>query len=152
MIRRECAALVFASLLGESAMYAEAVPRNLLEIHSSLTFEETLERLSSAIRDAGMWLFATIDHSAAAASVGLSMPLTTVLIYGNPKGGTPAMVDSPNAALDLPLRVLVRADGERGTIVAFHRIAPVLVSMGVSIELANRLTAAQAILVAAVQR
>ena len=133
-------------------MSADAVPMDLIEIRSSFTFGETLERLISAIRDARMRLFATIDHSAAAASVGLSMPLTTVLIYGYPKGGTLVMLDKPNAALDLPLRVLVRAEGEGGTIVAFHPVASKLVSMGVSKDVANRLTTAQAILVAAAQR
>lgn len=48
------------------------------------------------------------DHASAAKEVGLDLPATVVVIYGNPKGGTPVMQEFPNAALDLPLRVLVR--------------------------------------------
>jgi uncharacterized protein (DUF302 family) len=53
-------------------------------------------------------VFATIDHRAAAQSVDLDMPPTIVLIYGNPKGGTPLMLAAPDFAIELPMRILVR--------------------------------------------
>ncbi|RWA53434.1 hypothetical protein AU476_14045 [Cupriavidus sp. UYMSc13B] len=60
--------------------------------------------------DKGMTIFARIDHAEAARNVGLAMPPTQVLIYGNAKRGTPLMLAAPGVALDLPLRVLVRDD------------------------------------------
>jgi uncharacterized protein (DUF302 family) len=57
-------------------------------------------------------LFAEIDHSGEAAKVGLKMPDTKLLIFGNPKAGTPLMLAAPSTAIDLPLKILVREDGQ----------------------------------------
>jgi uncharacterized protein (DUF302 family) len=73
-------------------------------------FAETLDRLEATLRTKGVEVFSRIDHAAAAATVGLSMPPTVVLIFGNPRGGTPLMLEHPLLALDLPLKVLVRED------------------------------------------
>ena len=97
----------------------------IVELNSRWLFAETVARLEAAIGQAGMAIFARIDHAAGAAEVGLAMPPTVVLIYGNPRGGTPVMQAAPLTALDLPLRVLVReADGR--VLVAFHPAAPML--------------------------
>ena len=85
-----------------------------------------------------------------AAQVGLAMPPTVVLIYGNPKGGTPLMLAAPYAALDLPLRVLARA-AETGTSVSFHPIAPTLLRAGVPDHLAHALDPAQRLIEEALQ-
>jgi uncharacterized protein (DUF302 family) len=85
-----------------------------MRLESAYSFPDTLARLRSALEDRGFRIFATIDHRSAAESVGLDMPPTTVLIYGNPLGGTPLMCAAPDFALELPLRVLVR-EGEGGT-------------------------------------
>ncbi len=76
--------------------------------------EETLERLKAVIGSRNLTLFAQIDHSDLARGVGLTMQEAHVLIFGNPKGGTPLMIASPLLALDLPLKVLVwqSADGQ----------------------------------------
>ncbi len=71
-------------------------------------FAGTLGRLATAILGHGGTIFAIIDHAANARSAGLSMPPTTVVIFGNPAVGTGAMLTSPDLALDLPSRVLVR--------------------------------------------
>lgn len=84
-----------------------------MKLQSSYSFSETLDRLRSSLEGNGFKIFATIDHRAAARSVGLDMPPTTVLLYGNPKGGTPLMIAAPDFAVELPLRVLVR-EGEHG--------------------------------------
>ncbi len=70
-------------------------------------FAETLERVEGAIAGADLTVFARIDHRAGARSSGLDMEEATVLVFGNPRLGTPAMVAEPLAALDLPLRILV---------------------------------------------
>lgn len=78
------------------------------------------------------------------------MPSTVVLLYGNPKGGTPIMLAAPNAVLDLPLRMLVR-EVEAGTSVSFHPIAPTLRAAGVPDHLAHTLDPAQRLVMEAIQ-
>jgi uncharacterized protein (DUF302 family) len=57
-------------------------------------------------------LFALINHSGEAEKAGLKMPPTKLLIFGNPKGGTPLMLAAPSAAIDLPLKILVAEDAQ----------------------------------------
>jgi uncharacterized protein (DUF302 family) len=123
---------------------------NTIEHISAFSFEETLNRLEAAINQAGLTLFHRKDHQAGAREAGLDMPSATVLAYGNPKGGTPVMLAAPLAALDLPLRVLVRTRDDGKTSIAFHPIAAVLRGAGVPEVLATKLEPAQRILVAAV--
>jgi len=74
---------------------------------SSFSVEEILERLQEAMRSRGLTLFAHINHSQEARRVGLEMQEAHVLIFGQPKAGTPLMIASPLLALELPLKVLV---------------------------------------------
>lgn len=74
---------------------------------SPFSVEETVARLKEAIHSRNLILFAQIDHSDLAREVGLTMQEAHVLIFGNPKGGTPLMIVSPLLALDLPLKILV---------------------------------------------
>ena len=74
---------------------------------SPVAVQETLERLKAAIGSHNLTLFAQIDHSDLARGAGLTMQEAHVLIFGNPKGGTPLMIASPLLALDLPLKALV---------------------------------------------
>jgi uncharacterized protein (DUF302 family) len=116
------------------------------EILSPHSFETTLERIVAAIAQAGLILFSRIDHRAGAQQAGLEMPPATVLTYGHPKGGTPIMLAAPLAALDLPLRVLIRERDDGRTAIAFHPIEAVLHAAGVPQPLASRLAPAQQIL------
>jgi uncharacterized protein (DUF302 family) len=126
-------------------------PLTPVEQVSGLPFRQTLERIEQAIEAAGMTIFARIDHAAGAQTVGMTMPPTVVLLYGNPRGGTPIMLANPRAALDLPLRVLVREDAEGRALMSFHPIAPLLQASEVPAELAARLEPAQRLLVDALQ-
>ena len=123
----------------------------IVELVSASAFEATLELLIAAIERAGLILFSRIDHQAGARQVGLEMPSTTVLTYGHPRGGTPLMLAAPLAALDLPLRVLVRVREDERTAIAFHSIRPVVRRAGVPDALAARLQPAQQLLIDAVQ-
>jgi uncharacterized protein (DUF302 family) len=76
------------------------------------SFEETIRKLEEILETKGVKLFAVIDHSGEAERAGLAMPPTKVLIFGNPKAGTPLMLASPDAAIDLPLKILIRQDTE----------------------------------------
>ena len=77
---------------------------------------DTVGKLTAMISAKGMKVFAVIDQSAEARQVGLSLRETTLVIFGSPKAGTPVMVASPLSALDLPLKVLVWADGEQAKV------------------------------------
>ena len=78
---------------------------------SHLSVTETVERLTGAVVAEGAKLFAVVDHSGEAKRAGFSLRDTKLLIFGNPAAGTPVMLAAPLAALDLPLKVLVWADG-----------------------------------------
>ena len=81
---------------------------------SPFSVEETLKHLQEAIQSRNLNLFAHIDHSGEAKRVGLKMNEAHVLIFGNPKAGTPLMIASPLLALDLPLKLLVwQSDDDR---------------------------------------
>ena len=72
--------------------------------------DETVERLKGILQAKGVTLFAVIDHSGEAEKAGMKMPPTKLLIFGNPKAGTPLMLAAPSSALDLPLKILVSQD------------------------------------------
>src|ERR1700675_3411657 len=82
----------------------------ILRTASNHSVDETIARLQSILQSKGVKLFTLIDHSGEAASAGLKMPSTKLLIFGNPKAGTPLMLASPSAALDLPLKILIAED------------------------------------------
>ena len=82
---------------------------------SAHSVDTTVEKLQTMLQAKGVTLFAMIDHSGEAQKVGLAMPPTKLLIFGNPKGGTPLMLASPSIAIDLPLKILV-AEGADGKV------------------------------------
>jgi uncharacterized protein (DUF302 family) len=79
---------------------------------SSHTVEQTVEALTTILKSKGVALFTVIDHSGEAEKVGLKMRPTKLLIFGNPKAGTPLMLASPSTAIDLPLKFLVWEDSQ----------------------------------------
>jgi uncharacterized protein (DUF302 family) len=83
----------------------------LVSIPSNYSVDSTVMRLTGLLAVKGVKLFAVIDHSGEAAAAGLQMPPTKLVIFGNPKGGTPLMLVSPSVAIDLPLKLLVAEDG-----------------------------------------
>jgi uncharacterized protein (DUF302 family) len=86
--------------------------QGIVTSQSRYSFAETVEKLEALLKEKGIQLFTIIDHSAAAAIAGLTMPPTKVLVFGNPKGGTPLMLAAPSLAIDLPLKILVAEDAE----------------------------------------
>ena len=88
-----------------------AIPGNgIVRIASQHSVAETVAKLETMLQAKNVKLFAMVDHSGEAERVGLKMPNTKLLIFGNPKGGTPLMLASPSVALDLPLKILVAED------------------------------------------
>lgn len=87
--------------------------------HSPHSVADTVARLLALLESKGMTVFAVIDQQAAARQVGLDLRATTLVLFGNPAGGTPVMDAAPVAALDLPLKVLVWDGGEEGSEVSY---------------------------------
>jgi uncharacterized protein (DUF302 family) len=96
-----------------------AQPAGIVTTASPHDVSTTVDRLVAAIAQRGLTLFVVIDHSAGARSVGLELPDTTVVVFGSPKAGTPVMLAQPLSALDLPLKVLVRASDGDGSLVSY---------------------------------
>jgi uncharacterized protein (DUF302 family) len=82
----------------------------IIDKASNHSVDETVEKLKGILQAKGVTVFALVDHSGAAAKVGLKMPPTKLLIFGNPKAGTPLMVAAPSSAIDLPLKILIWED------------------------------------------
>ena len=84
----------------------------IIDVPSHHSVEETVDRLKGILQSKGITLFALVDHSGEAEKVGMKMLPTKLLIFGNPKGGTPLMLAAPSAAIDLPLKILVWQDAQ----------------------------------------
>ncbi len=91
---------------------AVAVADGLTTLKSAHNVPETMDRFENAARDAGLTVFARIDHGEQAGNVGLGLRPTQLLIFGSPKVGTHLMQSTQRIGIDLPLKVLVWEDGE----------------------------------------
>jgi uncharacterized protein (DUF302 family)/uncharacterized membrane protein YidH (DUF202 family) len=89
---------------------APAPENGIVRTASNHSVDETVARLQGILQAKGVKLFTVVDHSGEAAGAGLKMPNTKLLVFGNPKAGTPLMLVSPSTALDLPLKILVAED------------------------------------------
>lgn len=97
----------------------EDVVNGMETVTSAFGPKETMDRLEAAVRSKGMTVFARIDHAAGAASVGLVLRPTELLIFGNAKAGTPLMQVNQAIGLDLPLKALVWQDATGTTCLSF---------------------------------
>jgi uncharacterized protein (DUF302 family) len=106
-------ALMFAVfILLASEAFAVQKEEGIVKIPSHHSVDETVAKLGAILKSKDVTLFALVDHSGEAEKVGLKMPPTKLLIFGNPKGGTPLMLAAPSAAIDLPLKILVAEDAQ----------------------------------------
>jgi len=92
----------------------------LIDIPSNHSVDETVEKLKGVLQAKGVTLFALVDHSGEAAKVDMKMHPTKLLIFGNPKGGTPVMLAAPSMAIDLPLKILIWEDTEGKVLVTYN--------------------------------
>jgi len=106
IVKAALAALILGTAGGSSA----AGPDGLISLVSTHSAAETTDRLESAAKERGLTIFARIDHAAGAAEVGQSLRPTTLLIFGNARGGTPLMQQAQTIGIDLPLKALVWQD------------------------------------------
>ena len=98
----------------------EIAVSGLTTIASDVGFAATAERLEGAIHDKGLTVFAKIDHAAGATEVGLTLRPTTLIIFGNARGGTPLMQSAQTVGIDLPLKVLAWEDAAGKTWLSYN--------------------------------
>jgi uncharacterized protein (DUF302 family) len=113
----------------------------ITRIASGHSVAETLQRLESLLTQRGVMIFARIDFSGDAARAGLTLRPEQMLIFGNPKAGTPLMQSVPAAGLDLPLKALVWEDAEGRTQIAYNDPQYIIRRHGLDAALAANLAA-----------
>ncbi len=113
--------------------------------------DQTVSRLEEILRAKGVKLFAVIDHSGEAEQAGLHMRPTKLLIFGNPKAGTPLMLASPTAAIDLPLKILVWEDAGGHVQISYNSPAYLLERHALSQELLQNIAVVAALASAAAE-
>lgn len=118
---------------------------------SSYSFTETVDRLEAVLRSRNITLFAKIDHAAEAAKANLAMPPTQVLIFGNPRAGTPLMLVAPLIAIDLPLKVLVQQDAAGKVSISYNTARFLQQRYGLNGEQAKALGAVEGLVAAALK-
>jgi uncharacterized protein (DUF302 family)/uncharacterized membrane protein YidH (DUF202 family) len=126
----------------ETSMAAPAADKGITNVASNHSVEQTVEKLKSELQAKGVTLFALVDHSGEAEKAGLKMPPTKLLIFGNPKGGTPVMLAVPSIALDLPLKILVWEDAQGKTWLSYNSVEYLQERHGVPQELLPNISGA----------
>lgn len=117
------------------------IENGVITEQSSRSVDEVVRQLEDLLAHKGVRLFVIIDHAGEARKVGLAMPPTKLLIFGNPNAGTPIMLASPSSAIDLPLKILVAQD-EKGMVnVSYNSAAYLQARHGIPDELTNPLDA-----------
>jgi uncharacterized protein (DUF302 family) len=118
----------------------------ILSKPSKYSVPETLHRLETILAAKGVQVFALVDHSGEAEKAGLKMPPTQLLIFGNPKGGTPVMLASPTAAIDLPLKALAWQDANGQVWLSYNDPAYLQRRFGLSDEIMKPLAGMDAVM------
>jgi uncharacterized protein (DUF302 family) len=122
---------------------------NVLGYTSAFDVATTIDRLAELAAAKGMTIFARIDFSADAKAAGLALRPEQLLIFGNPKGGTPLLQSSPSAGLDLPLKALAYEDSDGVTRILLNDPAYIIARHGVAPELEKNIAGAAALVASA---
>ena len=139
--RYRLAPLLTGLLFGVSSMSTAAAIPGIVQLPSHHSVAETVDRLEAILKQRGILVFARIDFSGDAGRAGLSMRPEQMLIFGNPKAGTPLMLAVPAVGLDLPMKVLVWEDA-KGSVWAAYKDPKYLVQRyGIAADLTGNLAA-----------
>ncbi len=130
---------------------SEDPDHGVVSIVSPYSFADTVRRLLSVLADHGIKVFAVIDQQAEALTVGLAMPPTTLLLFGNPKAGTPLMLARPRSGIDLPLKALVSESIPGQVSVSFNAAAYIIERHGLPAELESNLASAERLIASVLQ-
>ena len=117
----------------------------IIDIQSHQPVDQTVSRLKAILQEKGIQLFALIDHSGEAEKAGMKMPPTKLLIFGNPKGGTPLMLAAPSTAIDLPLKILIWEDTQGKTWVSYNSPEYLQQRHGISAELIKNIAVVETV-------
>jgi uncharacterized protein (DUF302 family) len=104
----------------EEVSMTPSTNKGIIDKPSNHSVEQTVDGLKNILQSKGVMLFALIDHSGEAEKGGMKMPPTKLLIFGNPKAGTPLMLAAPSSAIDLPLKVLIWEDTQGKVWVSYN--------------------------------
>ncbi|MDH5766653.1 MAG: DUF302 domain-containing protein [Gammaproteobacteria bacterium] len=104
----------------------------IIHIRSAYTVTNTISKLEETLKSKGMTIFKRVDHTAGAEKAGLTLRPTELLIFGNPKIGTPLMLCSQTAALDLPQKALAYKDEDGQVWLAYNDPAYMAKRHGIS--------------------
>ena len=107
----------------------------LINVPSNHSVDETVEKLKGILQSKGIMIFALIDHSGEAIKAGMKMRPTKLLIFGNPKAGTPVMLAAPSSAIDLPLKILIWEDAQGKAWVTYNNPAYLQERHNIPVEL-----------------
>lgn len=120
MFLRYLVAATIAILISFMALPSQATVDGLITQPSTNSVEVTIEKFEAAAEERGLKIFARLDHAAAAESVGLEMPAATVIVFGNPRIGTPTFIETPTVAIDLPPKAMVWEDAEGNVFLSYN--------------------------------
>lgn len=139
-------------IAGSGAMAAgDGKVKGLLTVKSAYSAPESVQRIQTALQEKGMKVFAVIDHQQAATEAQLTLPAASVIVFGNPKAGTPMMQKHPTLAIDLPLKVLVWEDGKGNVFASLNRAEYLGKRHGVPAEVYAPLAGAEKLIPAVLQ-
>jgi len=147
-------ALVFAtsnSRQSEQTRMAPAAADGIISKPSNHSVDQTVDKLKSILEARGVTLFALVDHSGEAAKAGLNMRPTKLLVFGNPRAGTPVMLAAPSIAIDLPLKILVWEDDRGRVWLSYNDPAYLQRRHGVPQQLLQNIAAAETLAALAAQ-
>jgi uncharacterized protein (DUF302 family) len=113
----------------------EQSENGIVTVSTKQSVEQTVQKLEDLLRAKGIKLFSLVDHSGEAQQVGMHLRPTKLLIFGNPKAGTPLMVAAPSIAIDLPLKVLVWEDANGRVWISYNAPAYLAARHGLPAEL-----------------
>ena len=112
--------LIFGTILGCLLSTAVAADEGIIRVKSTHSVSVTADRLENVLVAKGMTVFARVDHAAGAKKAGKTLPPTELLIFGNPKVGTPLMLCSRSIAIDLPQKALIWQDSAGDTWISYN--------------------------------
>ncbi len=112
--------IIFGLVLGCLFTASVTAGEGMISIKSAHSVSDTADRLENILGAKGMTVFARIDHAAGAMKAGKTLPPTQLLIFGNPKIGTPLMLCSPSIAIDLPQKALIWEDAAGATWISYN--------------------------------
>jgi len=129
----------------EEALLQSASGNGIVNQPSNHSVDETIEKLQGILQANGVAVFALIDHSGEAEKARMKMRPTKLLIFGNPKAGTPLMLAAPSCATDLPLKLLVWEDANRKVWISYNSLAYLKERHGLPDELMSNIAVIEAL-------